>query len=55
MGEVRNHLVDMIDRSSNFSKQIKDKPEFADFFNDLLFDRYAERKSATLEEVPDGV
>jgi hypothetical protein len=34
----------MIDTNFKFFKQINDKPEFAEFLNDLLFDRYAERK-----------
>jgi type I restriction enzyme R subunit len=43
--KVRDHVQDMIDTNFKFFKQINDKPEFADFLNDLLFDRYAERKS----------
>jgi hypothetical protein len=42
--KVRDHVQDMIDTNFKFFKQINDKPEFADFLNDLLFDRYAERK-----------
>ena len=44
--KVRDHVQDMIDTNFKFFKQINDKPEFANFLNDLLFDRYAERKSA---------
>lgn len=43
--KVRDHMQDMIDVNFKFFKQINDKPEFAQFLNDLLFDRYAERKS----------
>jgi type I restriction enzyme R subunit len=43
--KVRDHVQDMIDTNFKFFKQINDKPEFADFLNDLLFDRYSERKS----------
>lgn len=43
--KVRDHVQDMIDTNFKFYKQINDKPEFADFLNDLLFDRYSERKS----------
>lgn len=42
--KVRDHVQDMIDTNFKFYKQINDKPEFADFLNDLLFDRYSERK-----------
>jgi type I restriction enzyme R subunit len=42
--KVRDHVQDMIDTNFKFFKQINDKPEFAEFLNDLLFDRYAERK-----------
>jgi type I restriction enzyme R subunit len=42
--KVRDHVQDMIDVNFKFFKQINDKPEFAQFLNDLLFDRYAERK-----------
>ncbi len=45
--KVRDNVQDMIDTNFKFFKQINDKPEFADFLNDLLFDRYAERKSGT--------
>jgi type I restriction enzyme R subunit len=48
--KVRDHVQDMIDTNFKFFKQINDKPEFADFLNDLLFDRYAERKSQDVEE-----
>jgi type I restriction enzyme R subunit len=48
--KVRDHVQDMIDTNFKFFKQINDKPEFADFLNDLLFDRYAERKSAAPDE-----
>ena len=44
--KVRDHVQDMIDTNFKFYKQINDKPEFADFLNDLLFDRYSERKKA---------
>ncbi len=44
--KVRDHVQDMIDVNFKFFKQINDKPEFANFLNDLLFDRYAERKSS---------
>ena len=47
--KVRDHVQDMIDTNFKFFKQINDKPEFADFLNDLLFDRYAERKSTPPE------
>ncbi len=54
--KVRDHVQDMIDVNFKFFKQINDKPEFADFLNDLLFDRYAERKSAYGEdEGPDAL
>ena len=43
--KVRDHVQDMIDMNFKFFKQINDKPEFANFLNDLLFDRYAERKT----------
>jgi type I restriction enzyme R subunit len=49
--KVRDHVQDMIDTNFKFFKQINDKPEFADFLNDLLFDRYAERKGRTNETV----
>ena len=42
--KVRDHVQDMIDTNFKFYKQINDKPEFAEFLNDLLFDRYSERK-----------
>ena len=42
---VRDHVQDMIDTNFKFFKQINDKPEFAAFLNDLLFDRYAGRKA----------
>jgi type I restriction enzyme R subunit len=42
--KVRDHVQDMIDTNFKFFKQINDKPEFADFLNDLLFDRYTERR-----------
>jgi type I restriction enzyme R subunit len=42
--KVRDHVQDMIDTNFKFFKQINDKPEFAEFLNDLLFDRYADRK-----------
>ncbi len=42
--KVRDHVQDMIDTNFKFFKQINDKPEFAQFLNDLLFDRYAERR-----------
>ena len=48
--KVRDHVQDMIDTNFKFFKQINDKPEFADFLNDLLFDRYAERKTQDVEE-----
>lgn len=38
-------LQNLIDTNFKFFKQINDKPDFAAFLNDLLFDRYAERKS----------
>ncbi|MDA7861477.1 DEAD/DEAH box helicase family protein, partial [bacterium] len=43
--KVRDHVQDMIDTNFKFYKQINDKPEFADFLNDLLFDRYSEQKT----------
>ncbi len=45
--KVRDHVQDMIDVNFKFFKQINDKPEFADFLNDLLFDRYAGRRERT--------
>ena len=42
--KVRDHVQDMIDTNFKFYKQINDKPEFAEFLNDLLFDRYSERR-----------
>lgn len=42
--KVRDHVQDMIDSNFKFFKQINDKPEFADYLNNLLFDRYSERK-----------
>lgn len=50
--KVRDHLQDMIDTNFKFFKQINDKPEFVDFFTDLLFDRYAERKTQDVKEEP---
>ena len=52
--KVREHVQDMIDTNFKFFKQINDKPEFAASLNDLLFDRYAERKSTSpdLEKAP---
>ena len=47
--KVRDHVQDMIDTNFQFYKQINDKPEFAEFLNDLLFDRYAERKTSPKE------
>jgi type I restriction enzyme R subunit len=44
--KVRDHVQDLIDTNFKFFKQINDKPQFAQFLNDLLFDRYAERKGA---------
>ena len=44
---LQNLVQDMIDTNFKFFKQINDKPEFAAFLNDLLFDRYAERKSGS--------
>ena len=43
--KVRDHVQDMIDTNFKFYKQINDKPEFAEFLNDLLFDRYSDRKA----------
>ena len=43
--KVRDHVQDMIDTNFKFYKQINDKPEFAEFLNDLLFDRYSERQN----------
>jgi hypothetical protein len=34
----------MIDTNFKFFKQINDKPEFADYLKNLLFDRCSERK-----------
>ncbi|HVA49607.1 MAG TPA: type I restriction endonuclease [Pirellulales bacterium] len=48
--KVRDHVQDMIDVNFRFFKQINDKPEFAAFLNDLLFDRYAQRKERTADE-----
>ncbi len=42
--KVRDHVQDMIDTNFKFFKQINDKPAFARFLNDLLFDRYTERR-----------
>lgn len=42
--KVRDHVQDMIDSNFKFFKQINDKPEFADYLNNLLFDRYSERR-----------
>lgn len=42
--KVRDHVQDMIDSNFKFFKQINEKPEFADYLNNLLFDRYSERK-----------
>ena len=47
--KVRDHVQDMIDTNFKLFKQINDKPEFADFLNDLLFDRYAERKTRSAD------
>ena len=47
--KVHDHVQDMIDTNFKFFKQINDKPEFADFLNDLLFDRYAERRTTAPE------
>lgn len=48
--KVRDHVQDMIDSNFKFFKQINDKPDFAAFLNDLLFDRYTDRK--TQEDSP---
>jgi type I restriction enzyme R subunit len=45
--KMRDAVQDMIDTNFKFYKQINDKPEFAEFLNNLLFDRYAERKEPT--------
>ncbi len=45
--KVRDHVQDMIDTNFKFFKQINDKPEFANFLNDILFGRYSDRHSAT--------
>ena len=42
----------MIDTNFKFFKQINDKPRFAQFLNDLLFDRYTERKEQSVEPAP---
>lgn len=47
--KVRDHVQDMIDTNFKFFKQINDKPEFGAFLNDLLFDRYTERRDQTLD------
>ena len=47
--KVRDHVQDLIDTNFKFFKQINDKPEFAAFLNDLLFDRYTERKTLSEE------
>ncbi len=53
--KVRDNVQDMIDTNFKFYKQINDKPEFARFLNDLLFDRYAERKGGSQQgSVPEG-
>ena len=44
--KVRDHAQDMIDTNFKFYKRINDKPEFAEFLNDLLFDRYSERRAS---------
>ncbi len=41
------NVQDMIDTNFKFFKQINDKPEFAEYLNNLLFDRYSERKSGS--------
>lgn len=46
--KVRDHVQDMIDSNFKFFKQINDKPEFADYLNNLLFDRYSERRNDLL-------
>ncbi|HET6881176.1 MAG TPA: type I restriction endonuclease [Pirellulales bacterium] len=48
--KVRDHVQDMIDVNFKFFKQINDKPDFAAFLNDLLFDRYAQRKERPMDE-----
>ncbi len=50
---VRDHVQDMIDTNFKFFKQINDKPQFAEFLNDLLFDRYAERREKTDGPAPE--
>jgi type I restriction enzyme R subunit len=42
--KMRDAVQDMIDTNFKFYKQINDKPHFARFLNDLLFDRYAQQK-----------
>jgi type I restriction enzyme, R subunit len=49
--KVRDRVQDMMDTNFKFFKQINDKPQFAQFLNDLLFDRYVDRKSQ--QSVPD--
>jgi type I restriction enzyme R subunit len=51
--KVKDHVQDMIDTNFKFFKQINDKPEFADFLNDLLFDRYAGRRESQDSETPE--
>ena len=51
--KVRDHVQDMIDTNFKFFKQINDKPEFADFLNNILFDRYSERKTGNLSVTRD--
>ena len=52
--KVRDHVQDMIDTNFKFFKQINDKPQFAEFLNGLLFDRYSERKKTTDEPEGEG-
>jgi type I restriction enzyme R subunit len=50
--KMRDAVQDMIDTNFKFYKQINDKPAFAQFLNDLLFDRYAERREKGEEPGP---
>ncbi len=49
--KMRDAVQDMIDTNFKFYKQINDKPHFARFLNDLLFDRYAKQ----VEQPSEGV
>jgi hypothetical protein len=44
---VCDHVQNMIDTNYEFLKWTNDKQQLAPFLNDLLFDRYAQRKRRT--------